>query len=199
MTSRIASTTDARQRAPAGLGEIKPDHVLGRREGLTQLRYRLCVYDKYHPGAIQDLWLIAYSIPKGSGARPVYLDVRAFRFDPRTLRKLQPNERAEFDKLYAKRVEDRIPLTSPTKSRTNRSGFGISVEKTIRDWFVKTQLGNRPVEPGTGSNRPGADIIWYELAALYGELAAELSDPHFGELARQLYPPTGRDPRYVVP
>lgn len=182
--SRIAA--GAQPRVPKGLGEIKPDHARGRRDGLTQLRFRLYVYDRIRPGAIKDLWLIAYSMPKPVRGRPAYLDVRAFRFDPKTLLGLHPNERAEFDKLYSRRVDGRIRLASPTSHHRNRSRFGLTVEKVIKDWFRRKELWNRTIEPGTGSNRPGADIIWHELSTLYRELASELSDLHYHELARQL-------------
>lgn len=66
--------------------------------------------------------------------------------------------------------------------------FGIAIEKSVRRQFNLNVLARlKPKKIGHGGTTVhGADIYWNELARFYAELARELGDPFYADLASEL-------------
>ena len=73
----------------------------------------------------------------------------------------------------------------------HRAQFGNVMEPLVADSFdrkvLKLEQPPRRRRPEhRGGRGHGSDLLWDELAALYGELARELGYPFFAELAAEL-------------
>jgi hypothetical protein len=82
-----------------------------------------------------------------------------------------------------------VPQTIPHPRVNQISAFGQAIEPAarakVRD-VMRTWIPGITFQRATGGHRPGPDIIWSELAELYAELARELRDPLYAELANEL-------------
>jgi hypothetical protein len=79
-----------------------------------------------------------------------------------------------------------VPLTID-----NPGLFGSGIEDSVRRHFFAHVLSPRgkKMHPNTGGHRPGHDVLWDELAEMYGELGRQLGDPFYAELAAALAGP----------
>lgn len=67
--------------------------------------------------------------------------------------------------------------------------FGSAIEDQVRKLFqdvVLVKSWGKKTGYGGGGNLQGADIWWTELARFYDELARELGDPFYADLASEL-------------
>lgn len=68
--------------------------------------------------------------------------------------------------------------------------FGVAIEDDVRKLFqdevLKKLWKKKKTSYGGGEYLHGADIYWTELARFYDELARELGDPFYAELASEL-------------
>ncbi|NHU43005.1 hypothetical protein [Rhodococcus sp. A14] len=162
----------------AGIAEIKPHTAAGQRSGLDQLRK----YKSLHPDRPQ--WLITY-LPINESGSPVR------------------SGRAGAVKIFARSVDwpgggrgayrlGSLEIVGTKKlpgliafPRVDQPGFfGHAVEKHVRAHLFRSI--NRKAVRGTGGAQPGPDVMWKELAALYGELARIVPDPLYAEIAAEL-------------
>lgn len=66
------------------------------------------------------------------------------------------------------------------------SVFGVVIEPYVRQVFRNKVLGPKKKIDRGGRALRGADIYWNELARFYTELARELGDPFYADLASEL-------------
>ncbi len=176
-----------------GIGEIKPHYGPSRREGMKQL----C--EKAKRG--DEKWLVTYvgldslhrPLPFG---RPSFLRVAAQKItctkDPNAATKKIGRPVGKLIVLDDVELDQKIAYPS-----VNEPGFfGHAAEKVAQAAFKRALPKDRKPHPGTGGPRPGPDLMWDELAALYSELAELVPDPLFAEIAEELQNLTGWPPPY---
>jgi hypothetical protein len=163
-----------------GHAEIKPHHLRGIRDGLRQLDRSKVTGPKV---------LITYR-PLNSGSRIAQTGVPAllqmFMTCPKKGAKPPEVLAGQWWKLGSVKPPPQVALTVD-----NPGLFGAGIEDFVRNHFCERVLqprGHR-MHPNTGGNRRGADVLWDELAEMYGELGRELRDPFYAELAVALAGP----------
>lgn len=163
----------------AGHAEIKPHSHAGIRDGFVQLRRSKVSGPKI---------LITYR-PVDSGGkavqtgRPAKVQVFATKLTDLTPAKLLSG--ATWWNL------DGVPPPgSVLPTLDNPPLFGAAVEESVRNKFRDEVLAkNSPphtMRLGVGGHRSGPDVLWDELAGMYQELARELRDPFYAEVAAEL-------------
>lgn len=164
-----------------GLIEIKPHTATSRPGGLKQLRDNHA-RPQY---AGHDKWFVTYQA-LDAGGRPVVrgrahqVQLWARRFEGGN----PPN--AQLTDAYDLGI---IPVPTTTAfPRVDLPGFfGSAIEEPIRTHLTRLlEMKQRRVDQRTGGAAPGPDLLWAELAAMYSELAEELRDPFYAELATEL-------------
>ncbi|MGI5216523.1 hypothetical protein [Nocardia sp. CA-290969] len=189
-TRNWADTTDAREpfRPPGGPGiaEVKPHTDTGIRQGLAQLRSYRYGDGKKPPLFAGGVQLLVTYVPIDASGKPVRRGrAAAVRVYARSVT-WPPRERSgpvvlgPLQQAGTRRLPEVLPFP-----RVDESGyFGHAVEKFVRGHLHR--ISGRPAVRGYGGPRSGPDIVWKELAALYGELARATGDPAFAQLATEL-------------
>jgi hypothetical protein len=171
------------------IGEIKPHKASGIRRGLAQLharRFGTAHIKPTHPDAPQ--WLITY-LPVNDKGLPVRSGrASAVRVFARSVSWPGRNRKADCGPLYdlgRKGLDATISYPA-----VNEPGFfGFAVERDIRAHLYRRT--DRPAVRGAGGGKPGPDLLWNEIAALYSELSRLTGDRLFAEIAAELQSVTG--------
>jgi len=179
----------------AGCGEIKQHNINGISEGLRQLR------DDCHGGRSRILitflpvhgpsWLRLRPQDEGVAERVLVMATYITNY----YSGMKPKEQAQQvlkQEWYL--VEDMRPMPEPVAKvamgLANRGRFGSVMEPLVADAFDRRVLQPQPprrrLPEHRGGSGHGSDLLWSELAGLYGELARELGNPFFAELASEL-------------
>lgn len=89
------------------------------------------------------------------------------------------------------KVGDFVPPKTVPLTMDNPGLFGAGVEEYVRRLFFAQVLSPRgkKMHPDTGGHGHGHDVLWDELAGMYGELGRQLGDPFYAELADVLAGP----------
>jgi len=166
-----------------GFAEIKPHTESGVRGGITQIQKRLARSRGYIAYLVTYYAVNERNQPIRKG-RAKYLHVFAA---PVT----QASTPAQYrdPKVWRHLGYVEVPQTIPHPPVHQGGAFGWAVEEAVREKFkqmVKLETPHKKWTPATGGYQPGADIRWHELAELYAELARELRDPLYAELASEL-------------
>ncbi len=163
-----------------GAAEIKPHNYDGILSGQTQLDLSTVPGPKL---------LITY--------RPVKADRTAATKGLPALVEVFMTRHVKFAKPAAVlknkwwKVGEFVPPKTVPLTIDNPGLFGSGIEDSVRRHFCEQVLlpRLRPMHKNTGGHRPGHDVLWDELAELYGELGRELRDPFYAELAAALAGP----------
>lgn len=160
-----------------GMVEIRPHNDRGRRRGAADLRTRM----RGGPWAGHDGWLVTY-VALGADGNPLS------RGRPAAVRLLAeqvggPSPSGVFDLGVVP-----LPATIPFPRVDLPGFFGSAVEEPIRQRLTELLVrhARRTVDTATGGATPGPDLVWREVAQMYGELAQQLRDPFLAELADEL-------------
>lgn len=165
---------------PTGHAEIKPHTWLGVKKGQIQLDGSTVTGPKV---------LITYRPLNAAGGiattgRPACLAMYMTCHTPEA--KPDAVLKGKWWYLGSPVPPEQVPLTVD-----NPGLFGSGIEDFVRRHFDKEVLQprKRKLRPGTGSGRTGPDVLWDELAGMYGELGRQLGDPFYAELAAALAGP----------
>lgn len=169
-----------------GFVEIKPHTRTGIRSGLTQLARRL-------KKANLTCGVLATYLGVGPGAAPVQRGKASFvriyglvvdlTVTP-TPTVTQYSRRAQWHYLGLARLPDK--LEHPPVDHA--PAFGWAVEPVVQRQVMNLVTLKTPKKTWTPMGGPGhgPDMMYTELADFYRELANELRDPLYGELAAEL-------------
>jgi hypothetical protein len=178
----------------AGCGEIKAHNRNGIVAGLKQLRED-CHGDGHRI-------LITYLPVRGSSstlfqpqdsyfAERVLVMATFITRDYTNMEAKEQERRVLAQKWYL--VEDMRPrpdlVAKVAMGLKNRARFGSVMEPLVAHAFNRFVLkpnARRRLPEHRGGSGTGIDLLWSELAGLYGELARELGNPFFAELAAEL-------------
>jgi len=169
---------------PKGKAEIKPHNLNGIRAGLEQLADQPA-----KPPFAGPRMLITY--------RPVDADDKAVNAGQPVSVQVYATDyvagvtASDLLNRYKWWFLGKVPVPKRvTVKLENRGVFGAVMEGPVRRLFRGTVLlPPRKLEPGTGGWRHGPDVVWKELAELYRELAQEMRDPFYAEVAAELAAP----------
>jgi hypothetical protein len=178
-----------------GCGEIKAHNQKGIVKGLEQLRTS-CHGESRHRILITYLPVAGSSFqPQDSGkAKRVLVMATFVTRDYSLMTAEQQVERVLDQRWYL--VEDMLLKPAEVAgiamdlATRNRAQFGNVMHTLVEKAFDQRVLQLNPPRKRQAEHRPGSgksiDLLWSELAGLYDELARELGDPFFAELASEL-------------
>jgi len=187
----------------AGCAEIKAHNRNGIIGGLTQLQDKCC------KGTCRILiTYLPVCEPSSTGYQPQdfgwvkrVLVMATFIDRCRDYSKMPPEAKVQQvlgQKWYLVENMDMTPKTDLVAriamglgTPQDRGRFGSVMEPLVAHSFNENVLKHKKLVPprkrdfsrGSGT---GSDVLWTELAGLYGELARELGNPFFAELASEL-------------
>lgn len=166
---------------PNGFAEIKPHNRAGIRAGLKQLGERARGKGRQPQALITYLPVDAALAPLPSGWPP-HVRVFAVKYDhgnPPTMADI-------FIKHQWYDLGSFTPRKTIDLKVDNASVFGAVIEESVRKKFITSVLKAPLKYRGGGGAGTGPDVLWDELAQMYAELARDLRDPFYRELASEL-------------
>jgi hypothetical protein len=168
--------------AANGWAEIKPHNYAGIRAGLKQLR--TAGRGQPRTGQVLITYLpVDSSNSSVSSGQPACVRVFATRFEA----KGAGDNPSDFLRKHAwYDLGSFAPPKQITLNVDDGGLFGAAIERYVRHQFQAVVKAPTQHVPGGGGPRQGPDVLWDELAELYAELARELEDPYYAELASEL-------------
>lgn len=174
-----------------GFAEIKPHNSQGLTDGWKDLSKKSKLSDKTRRGRTPKFLVTYLPVKEGKTGRDINDAVkdstppcvRVFA-SPYTGEPERPHvSKMKFHNLGSFKPPPTVPLNVEEASL-----FGAAIEKYARELFQREILDRlKPQKQGHGGTTVhGADIYWDELARFYAELARELGDPFYADLASEL-------------
>lgn len=170
---------------PDGFAEIKPHTKTGIRKGLTQLAMTSGEGRERRGWRPRKGMVLVTYMAEDENGNPVTrgpaprVHVFATRYEPNTtVTELLRNKEWQDLGFFP-------PIKSVNVTVDDTDIFGRAVETRIRFMFKEKVLKRQNVQLLGSARDRGADA-WWELSQFYSELARELGDPFYADLASEL-------------